>query len=123
VRVALEDAALRKHGELGRLQRRLVVARLVPELAADVTELDLARLVVGDAQKVEAERERPSATLNEPSSPRSRSSPSALGQRPNVYDLIASGELPAFRVGGQLPLSRDVLAGSLAEQATKSDGS
>ena len=37
-----------------------------------------------------------------------------------VYALIESGQLPAFRVGGQLRLSRDVLVAWLAEQATRS---
>ena len=37
-----------------------------------------------------------------------------------IYTLIEDGRIPAFRVGGQLRLSRDVLASWLAEQATKS---
>jgi excisionase family DNA binding protein len=37
-----------------------------------------------------------------------------------VYGLIESGQLPAFRVGGQLRLSRTVLAAWLAEQTTRS---
>jgi excisionase family DNA binding protein len=36
-----------------------------------------------------------------------------------VYGLIESGRLPAYRVGGQLRLSRDALAAWLLEQATR----
>ena len=36
-----------------------------------------------------------------------------------VYGLIESGQLTAFRVGGQLRLSRNALSGWLQEQATR----
>jgi excisionase family DNA binding protein len=61
-----------------------------------------------------------SATLNEPLlSVREAASVLRISVR-TTYALIESGQLPAFRVGGQLRLSRDVLAKWLAEQATRS---
>jgi excisionase family DNA binding protein len=63
---------------------------------------------------------RMSATLSEPLlSVREAAKVLSVSVR-TVYGLIESGQLPAFRVGGQLRLSRSVLADWLAEQATRS---
>jgi excisionase family DNA binding protein len=61
-----------------------------------------------------------SATLNEPLlNVREAARVLSVSVR-TVYGLIESGQLPAFRVGGQLRLSRDALASWLAKQTTRS---
>jgi excisionase family DNA binding protein len=62
-----------------------------------------------------------SATLHEPLlSVREAARVLSVSVR-TVYGLIESGALPAFRVGGQLRLSRHVLANWLNEQTTRND--
>jgi excisionase family DNA binding protein len=59
-----------------------------------------------------------SATLSEPLlNVREASEVLSVSKR-TVYDLIAAGELPAFRVGGQLRLSRAALTAWLEANAT-----
>jgi excisionase family DNA binding protein len=62
-----------------------------------------------------------SATLNEPLISVRVAAPLLRVSERTVYTLIERGQLPAYRVGGQLRLSRTALAEWLAKQATTSD--
>jgi excisionase family DNA binding protein len=61
------------------------------------------------------------ATLNEPLLSVKQAAKMLNVSLRTMYGLIEAGRVPAFRVGGQLRLSRDALAAWLAEQATRSD--
>jgi len=61
-----------------------------------------------------------SATLNEPLISVREAAPLLKVSIRTVYTLIESGALPAYRIGGQLRLSRYALGEWLAKQATTS---
>jgi excisionase family DNA binding protein len=63
-----------------------------------------------------------SATLDEPLFNVAEAARILSLSKRTVYELIASGQLPAFRVGGSLRLSRDAVAAWLASQQTDQDG-
>jgi excisionase family DNA binding protein len=63
-----------------------------------------------------------SATLDEPLFNVGETARLLGVSRRTVYELISTGELPAFRVGGQLRLSKRALAAWLAARRTDERG-
>jgi excisionase family DNA binding protein len=58
------------------------------------------------------------ATLNEPLESVQKTAARLGVRRRKVYDLVASGDLPAYRIGGQIRISPQAIADWLARNQT-----